>query len=205
MPDGVVFECAAAAAILMGDDVPLLKIPESWAVRSSAVGEDGDSASHAGQYDTVMDVRQDGLVEAIRAVVASRDSAKAASYRRQRGLAPRSRMAVVVQRFMRADASGVACGINPVTGASETVIEAVRGSGAALVGGLVTPEYWSVARDVVREHRPGSASVGWNESDVRRIARVADAVTRSAGRPMEIEFAMADGTLWLLQARPFTR
>jgi pyruvate,water dikinase len=204
VPDGVAVDPDTAAAIAEGIERLSIGIPEPWAVRSSAIGEDGAHASYAGQHDSVLDLGRSSLSEAVRTVVESGGSERAEAYARERGLPARSRMAVVVQRFVRADVSGVAFGINPVTGARESVIEAVRGSGEALVGGLVTPDYWSVDGEIVREYHPGSIPVGWSDADVRLVARTVKSVSRSAGRPMDIEFAHSDGKLWLLQARPVT-
>jgi rifampicin phosphotransferase len=112
------------------------------AVRSSAVGEDGANASFAGAHETYYYVRPSGLTEAVQACWASLWSRPALSYRRQHKAAGGEfAMAVIVQRMVQADRSGV-CFTSDPTGQQpgHVWIEAIWGLGAALVDGRVTPD-----------------------------------------------------------------
>ena len=118
------------------------------AVRSSAIGEDGASASFAGQHATVLGVIcAQTLVAAIKKVRESAHAPSAIAYRKRLGLDAAPRMGVVVQRLIDADKAGVLFTKNPMTGADERVIEASWGLGEAVVAGLVTPDCYRVTRE----------------------------------------------------------
>ena len=117
------------------------------AVRSSATVEDAEDASFAGQQATFLNVEGvDGVLAAVRACWASLFQPQAAAYRVARsGDACAAAMAVVVQRMVLSERSGVAFGCDPVTHRPDVVvIEAVRGLGEALVSGAVTPDSYAV-------------------------------------------------------------
>ncbi|CAN5781641.1 PEP/pyruvate-binding domain-containing protein [soil metagenome] len=180
------------------------------AARSSALAEDLDGASYAGQYETVLGIEgHAALAEAVRHCWESASAARVVEYQEQRGQSAARQMAVLVQKLVPADASGVAFTANPVTGErDETLVSAVRGLGDRLVSGLVTPDEWVV---------PGErAEARGGQVEARHQAGAIDAVTaRSAatlarqlealfGAPQDVEWALAGDTLWLLQARPIT-
>jgi pyruvate,water dikinase len=135
------------------------------AVRSSALGEDSQDATFAGQQDTYLWVRgADDVCAAIRDCWASLYSPPAISYRARLGAtgAERPAMGVTVQLMVDAVISGVMFTCNPVSGdPSMVAINASWGLGLAVVGGEVTPDDYlvsKVTREVVREH-VGSKSV----------------------------------------------
>ncbi len=157
------------------------------AVRSSAAGEDASAASHAGQFETVLDVAgEDALLAAVRACWASLFAPRAATYLTQRQLEANEEMAVVVQRMAPATAAGVAFSADPITGQSCVVIEAAPGLGAAVVGGSVrTDRYVVDGRGVLAEVTPvlpGQAVLG--EAEVGALARlVREIATRCRRAP----------------------
>lgn len=174
------------------------------AVRSSGVDEDLPGASYAGQYETVLDVHgTDRLVSAVRTCWTSAGSARVAAYQQARGLDGMRRMAVLVQRMVPAQAAGVAFSANPVTGErAEAVVSAVRGLGDQLAAGPATPDEWLVqGGDPVR--RSGSQDA-ITADQARAIAELAGRVQAHFGAPQDIEWALADRKVWLLQARPIT-
>ena len=117
------------------------------AVRSSAIGEDGASASFAGMHATVLHVRTPAaLVDAIKRVWASARSDAALAYRRRMNVAGEPRMAVVVQTLVDAECAGVLFTKNPMTGNDERVVESAWGLGETVVAGLVTPDRYRIAR-----------------------------------------------------------
>ncbi len=176
----------------------------SLVVRSSGIAEDLSGASFAGQYVTVVDVRgADAAMNAVRQCWASAFSRRVTAYRMARGQKDIASMAVLIQRLVRADAAGVAFTAHPVTGErAETVVSAVCGLGERLVSGEASPDEWLVKEGkAVRQRTPEEAI---NESQALAIAELAKRVERHFGSPQDIEWAIAGGQLFLLQARPIT-
>ena len=159
--------------------------PAPLAVRSSAVGEDSEEASFAGQHLTCLNVRSaaDG-VAAVAAIWRSAHSDSALAYRRRLGLTDSPRIAVVVQQLVDADCAGVLFTRNPLDGADELVVEAAWGLGEAVVAGLVTPDRFRVARDGTVLERVAGTRISPSRSppmEVRKRSRSrANAFERSA-------------------------
>ena len=203
------------------------------AVRSSATAEDLPEAAFAGQQDTYLNILgQDALLDAVRRGWASLWTDRAIAYRARQGLdQPTVKLAVVVQQMVQAEAAGVMFTVNPVTGArDELLVDANPGLGEAVVSGLVTPDHFVLKRRRrgvrITERRLGrrevvvrSLATGGTEhvtpettaprqalpdQALRRLATLGMAVERHFGVPQDIEWAWADGTLHLLQARPIT-
>jgi len=201
------------------------------AVRSSAVDEDGEIASFAGQHDSFLNIV--GAQEIQRAVVRCWDSAysqRALDYRRQQGLSiERVQLAVLVQQLIAADVSLVVFSVNPITGnRDEVMINASWGLGESLVGGTVTPDTFVMQKSSLavtnqsianKGHMTVSVPGGTHEVDVPRFLRLEAClateqlieVTQLAlslemimGFPVDIECAYAQGDLYLLQCRPIT-
>ena len=175
------------------------------AVRSSGVAEDLEGASFAGQYETILGVHgYEALVNAVRQCWASAFSARVVAYKRNKeGQATQAGMAVLVQQLVAAEAAGVAFSANPVTGRrDETVVSAVRGLGERLVSGEASPDEWIVSNgNAVRTSAPEKAV---DESQVQAIAAMAREAEAHFGAPQDVEWAIAGGELYLLQARPIT-
>jgi pyruvate,water dikinase len=235
VPDGLVLEPGAVDdAVLTGLVPQVARWGGHLAVRSSAIGEDGASASFAGQHVTRLGVRatEGALRSAIRAVTASAGSPHALAYRRAMdsgaattGLAVP--VAVLIQPLVPAEVSGVLFTRDPVSGADQVVVEAARGLGEAVVTGRVTPEQCRMTRaGAVLEHRPGrqeaavvAAGAGGTEErpvdptaglslTASLLADLADLAARCRevfdADALDLEWAMSDGRLFLLQCRPVT-
>lgn len=174
------------------------------AVRSSAVAEDLPDASFAGQYETVLGVSgPDAVIDAVRRCWASAFSPRVASYRASRGELGAPAMAILIQRLVAADAAGVAFTADPVSGDRDAVIvSSVRGLGERLVSGESTPDEWVVRGDQVDCRRASEGSI--DATQARAVADLARRVEAHAGAPQDIEWAIAGGTVFLLQARPMT-
>ncbi len=220
----IVADAYARLARIAGTAMPRV------AVRSSALDEDGAAASFAGQHETYLNVI--GVEAVVRAVMACWESAgsdRAAAYRKQRGLVARQPVAVLVQLMVPADVSAVLFSANPVSGArDEVVINASWGLGESIVGGTVTPDTYTVAKDsrrivakrIAEKRRMTVASEeGTAEVDVPRFLRSTPVLTdgtaaemaalalsleRRMGAPVDVECAVHNGTLYLLQCRPIT-
>jgi rifampicin phosphotransferase len=195
-----------------------------FAVRSSAVAEDGAATSYAGLHETELDVPPDGIDAAVRRCWASLWSPAAVAYRERRNLpADDAAMAVVVQALVPADASAVVFTCHPVTGREDQVVlTSTRGLGDAMVAGTITPDTTvvdKVTRTII-EFDPGDAWEGGSAGasagseggagpvlapDVLdELVAVSLEVEHRFGLPVDIEAAHAGGRWYLLQARPIT-
>lgn len=237
VPPGVALSAGFVERVVAGEGAAVDRLVEAFraldgpvAVRSSGIGEDGASASFAGQHATELNVRgRDGLLEAVRKVHGSARTEAALAYRRKLGLPPEPRTGIVVQRLVQADCAGVLFTRNPATGADERVVEAAWGLGEAVVAGLVTPDSYRMARGGrVLERRPGDKDVAivWAEEggtreveveperasalclDDARLAALealAAACEAAFGGTQDLEWAFVGDRLFLLQRRAITR
>lgn len=187
-----------------GDDVqPLLDWLEPspqnpFAVRSSAIGEDGETASAAGQYLTILNVTsRPALQAAIIDCLTSYESPAAIQYRRDRQQGEAA-MAVLVQKQIRGVFSGVAFSRNPVhPGDGAVVIEALPGEAQPVVSGRVTPQRYQV--DVSQPARPDTPEI------IQSVAILAREIEDCYhGIPQDVEWTYDGQQLWLLQARTIT-
>jgi phosphohistidine swiveling domain-containing protein len=202
------------------------------AVRSSATAEDSASASFAGQHATLLNVQgEDAVFDSILACWASLYGSTALHYRRAKGVADEApAMAVVVQALVAAEASGVVFTLDPVSGDRElVVIESAWGLGEGVVSGIVTPDHYAVRKGdgafVRREIAPKKVRVVsapgggtrteeltgelagrgvLSDEQVTELARLATRIEAEAGVPQDIEWALAGGKFYILQARPIT-
>jgi len=118
------------------------------AVRSSATAEDLPDASFAGQQETFLNVTREGLLDRVKRCWASLFTQRAIYYRQEQGFDhDLVNIAVVVQRMVDAEKSGVMFTSHPSTGAHEAIIEAAWGLGEAVVSGSVSPDNYHVDRD----------------------------------------------------------
>ena len=220
IPSRVIAEIAAAYAALGGGPV---------AVRSSATAEDLPGATFAGQQDTFLNVvGEQAVIRAVADCWASLWTERAVAYRQRQGIDPREvSIAVVVQDMVPADIAGVLFSANPVTGErSEIVVDASPGLGEAVVSGRVTPEHYVLDRaGRTRSYSPGahevviralagggtqdSAGTGTRRAalDTEQLAELARLAVRAQdhfGRPQDMEWAVAGGHVYVLQARPMT-
>jgi rifampicin phosphotransferase len=229
VPDGVVLVCEALDDALAeaglpadapADAVADIEIPAAiisalraavrqWpgvplAVRSSGVEEDLASTSYAGLYATVLNVTGESrLLEAVRQCWASAFSDLVRSYRtKSDGESPK--LAVLVQPMVQATAAGVAFTADPVTGDRGVVlIEAVRGLGERLVSGAASPDEWVIREDsAYRRETIGEDAI--DAGVATAVATLARQVEQHFGGPQDLEWALADGEVVLLQARPVT-
>ena len=212
---------ARAAAADAHADAP------AFAIRSSALDEDGAVASFAGLHETELGRSTDEVEPAIRLCWASLWSPPAVAYRVSRGIALDGlAMAVVVQVLVAADASAVLFTRHPVTGRDDQILlTAIRGLGEPMVSGDATPDTIVVdrpSRAIVERDlgRPGRRQfvVGGriverpdpridpalSDDEIRELVDIALAVEATEGQPVDIEAARAGGRWFLLQSRPIT-
>ncbi|MEO6002220.1 MAG: PEP/pyruvate-binding domain-containing protein [Opitutus sp.] len=205
---------------------------EYFAVRSSALDEDGADHSFAGQLESYLFVTPERIPEKVAAVWQSGFSERLLAYRRERGLSGDPQApAVLVQCMVNADAAGVAFSADPVSGRrGHCVVSAVLGLGSALVSGEADADTFTVdragrvvacaiarktsahraapdAKEGVTAHPVApehQALAALTDPQVLEIARLARATATQFGRPQDIEWALAGGKIWLLQSRPIT-
>lgn len=178
----------------------------SVAVRSSALDEDGTGHSFAGQLESHLEVPPEEVPARVAAVRASIRAERVRAYRAARGLEGDPPLpAVLVQRMVPAEFAGVAFAIDPVSGRSDrAVVAAVPGLGESLVSGerdASTVRVDEAGRIVERTTTDDPAP---RDEDLIAIAALARRVSALRGHPQDIEWAIADGRLWLLQSRPIT-
>jgi len=237
VPPGVGLSVELVEAIAAGTPAAIAELERTWpflraplAVRSSAVGEDSEDASFAGQHLTCLNVRSaaDG-VAAVAAIWRSAHSDPALAYRRRLSLSDSPRIAVVVQQLVDPDCAGVLFTRNPLDGADELVIEAAWGLGEAVVAGLVTPDRFRVARDgTVLERVAGEKDLAvtvapdggteevalsgervralcLDDSRLAALARLAERCSQVFTGARDLEWAFTGDVLHLLQCRAVTR
>jgi pyruvate,water dikinase len=162
------------------------------AVRSSAVCEDGADASFAGQFRSFLNLQSAQAVEqSVGECQASLRAPSVLQYCRKHGVdSTRLRMEVIVQRMIQPELAGVAFTVNPATGDEEVVIEACEGLADGLLSGREQP--LPIQHPLLQKYR----------SEIERLARQ---IQQHFGAPQDIEFAISEGSIYVLQSRPITR
>jgi len=222
-PDGMQESILSAFDSLEGDPVV--------AVRSSATAEDLPDASFAGQQDTFLNVSREELLDRIKKCWASLFTQRAIYYRDEQGFDhERVDIAVVVQRMVDADKSGVMFTSHPSTGVPELTVEAAWGLGEAVVSGTVSPDHYTYDRQAgtvktvtvstknkmyVQDTDTGQTlerAVPEEKRDERvlsdeelhALSELGDLVEDHYDKPQDVEWAIHDGDIYLLQSRPIT-
>ncbi len=177
-----------------------------FAVRSSAAGEDGTAFSFAGQFESYLSVRPDELAGRIDDVRRSAFSERVMAYRKHHGLSDAGGVAVIVQEMIDADAAGVAFGANPLSGnRQEKVINAVFGLGDALVSGDRNADQFvlnGVEIQFIPANEQGRPTLA--NAEIYRLGEILDTLEKELGQPQDIEFAVRNDQIYLLQTRPIT-
>ena len=201
------------------------------AVRSSATAEDSATTSFAGMHETFTNVLgEDALVTAILRCFASAYAPRVLAYRKARELRDEPVLAVVVQCMIDSERSGVMFTADPASGdRTKIVVEGAFGLGEVVVGGLVEPDTYVVAKDGPRlesarigvktfriergpdgaerrvEHDAARARERvLSDAEVLELARFGQRIEDHYGSPQDIEWAYAQGRWSILQTRPIT-
>lgn len=218
--DVLAADISAALAKFSGD---------TWAVRSSAVAEDMDGASFAGQQDTFLGVAPGDVPDMVKRCWGSYWNERAIAYRHAAGI-PQfdSGMAVVVQRMVDSDVSGVMFTTDPVDPACDSVvIESSWGLGESIVSGIVSPDRFAcdrrsfaiIQKKLNRKTKGAFLSSGakvveidqarqmmssLTDEEVMDLTKMGLDIERKFGGPQDIEWAISKGTIYVLQSRPIT-
>ncbi len=200
-----------------------------YAVRSSALDEDTQRTSFAGQYHSVLNVCPEGIMDAYREVVASAFSVRAMSYRKSRGLRDDEIiMCVACMEMIDADTSGVMYTQNPLAPEDGTLqVHAVPGLPVSIVDGSCNPDVWTILREQMRISSATIASKetvqrcspskgieeqklpsekrsapALSDATVLKLAQMGNKLEDFFGCPQDIEWAIRDAAIVLLQCRP---
>lgn len=203
---------------------------EYVAVRSSATAEDASTASWAGELESYLNVTKSELVHSVKKCWSSLFTPRAIFYRIEKGLAHTDiSVAVVVQKMVQSEVSGVAFTVHPVTQeANQMVIEAGWGLGESIVGGLITPDNYIVDKteDLILditvntqekmitkvEGKTQEAEVPHDKREKQKLdgksimalAEVCKLIEAHYGKPQDIEWAVEKGKIYVVQTRPIT-
>ncbi|MFZ2642243.1 MAG: PEP/pyruvate-binding domain-containing protein, partial [Verrucomicrobiia bacterium] len=200
-----------------------------FAVRSSSPEEDLESASFAGEYETLLGVTGEKLIEAISTCALSCFSERLILYKQKHGFdIRRPQIAVIVQRQVKSEKAGVAFSLNPINNCyDECVINANFGLGESVVSGGVTPDQFVVDKVGLRvvDRRLGTKAFSLeiedqgliqrekgdldgafclSEDEIIELTEIVSQIEELYGRPVDVEWAFAGGEIFILQARPVT-
>ncbi|TSC63638.1 MAG: pyruvate, water dikinase, partial [Microgenomates group bacterium Gr01-1014_93] len=201
---------------------------ERVAVRSSAVAEDSETASWAGQLESYLNVGRGELIENIRKCWNSIKSERALSYAGQTGVDKQDlSVAVVVQKMVNSEVSGVMFTANPITkNRDEIMIEAGFGLGEMIVQGMITPDNFLVSKDnleiksrdiqtqetmlVFKDGQnkevpvPNGDEPALTDEQIKELAEIGLKIERHYGFPVDVEWAYENGQFYITQSRPIT-
>lgn len=172
---------------------------KTYAVRSSAIGEDGAGNSFAGQYETITDVLVPGIRDAVNKVASSANNVRVENYKAQNDIAAEG-IGVVIQEFIKADYAGVIFTSDIITGKDDKLIgNYVHGAGEKLVSGTENAEEFKIG--ALKYSYEGNTEFA---RYTKTLWRYCLAIRFFYGVPMDIEWAVSKGKVYILQARPIT-
>lgn len=201
------------------------------AVRSSATAEDSSVAAWAGQLESYLNTTEDDLLEKVQHCWASLFTPRAIFYRFEKGLHEQHiSVAVVIQKMIQSEVSGIAFSVHPVTqDYNQLIIEAGLGLGEAIVSGSITPDSYVVekqprriadkniseqARGLFRsatsgnEWRDISKEMGekqvLSDNHILQLSDIVLNIEKHYGFPCDIEWALENGKFYIVQSRPIT-
>jgi pyruvate,water dikinase len=172
-----------------------------FAVRSSALSEDSAQASFAGEFETVLNVKTDEEIQkAIYEVFRSRESERVKAYSSVQGMEQSHQIAVVIQIMVQSEISGVLFTADPITGSHESMTgNFVFGLGEQLVSGEANAYPFKIMRPKRKYEGPDEF-----KKYALQLYKYASKLEKEYGTHQDIEWAVANGKLYMLQARPIT-
>lgn len=176
---------------------------KKFTIRSSATTEDLITASFAGQQDTYLNVKEKGVMDAVKKCWASLFNARAIFYRYKKNIPPHlASMAVVVQEMVDADFAGVMFTVDPVR-KKHILVEAAHGLGEKVVSGSVTPSSYLIDR---KNFKIIERNINYkiDEKIIVNIAKIGIKIEKHYKRPQDIEFAVKGKEIFILQSRAIT-
>lgn len=200
---------------------------KKFAVRSSAIDEDGGEYSFAGQFESFLNVHTTDILNKLTQVKKSVFAPRVLEYRKKHGLGVQHTIGIIIQEMVNSEISGVAFGIDPRTGKQGSkVIAAVYGLGEGLVSGELNADNYyvdgsSIQRELVDKEEQfvydmngGLVKVktpekarnksALSDDQIDQLIEVLNRLEQYFKHPQDIEFAFSEGNLFLLQTRPIT-
>lgn len=199
------------------------------AVRSSATAEDLEDASFAGQQDSFINVKGNlDLLESIKKVFASLFTSRATYYRNKKGFGQNVKIAVIVQKMINSEKSGVIFSKDPSYNKENIIIESVFGLGEGIVSGRITPDRYIISRDLkildkkiankkiaiirdsdgvkkeIKLSEEKSLSQVLKENEIRELSEIAIKLEEHYKKPQDIEFAIEENKIHIVQTRAIT-
>jgi pyruvate,water dikinase len=201
------------------------------AVRSSATAEDLPEASFAGQQETFLNVNKENeLLRRVRDCWSSLFTPRAIFYREKQGFDhSKVALAVVVQRMVNSEVSGVMFTSDPITGVPTVVIEAGFGLGEAIVGGEIIPDTYHIEQETLQIKDKKIAKQTWmytkdktgktikvdledelqkvqklSNENIIKVAKYGTRIEEHYEQPMDVEWCIEDNDIYIVQARPVT-
>ena len=204
---------------------------EYVAVRSSATAEDGTEHAWAGQLDSFLNTTEEDLLEKVQHCWASLFTPRAIFYRFEKGLhTTQISVAVVVQKMVNSEISGIAFSVHPVTeDRNQLIIEAGFGLGEAIVSGQITPDSYVIEKEPrriidinisnqvrglyraksggnewVEIKEPKASSQVLSEKQILELSNIILGIENHYNFPCDIEWAYEGGKFYIVQSRPIT-
>ncbi len=192
------------------------------AVRSSATTEDGKENAWAGQLDTFLYIDEKNIISAIKNAWKSLYGLRALYYGKKNNQVLNNSISVVVQKMINSTSSGIAFSINPTNNKNNIVIEAIDGQGEAIVSGAVTPDTYEVNKEnlniiskTINKQKfkiienlktidDNNSSQKLSDDKIIELSKVIIEIENKYGYPVDVEWAIEDDILYILQARPIT-
>jgi len=196
------------------------------AVRSSATAEDSKQDAWAGQLESYLYVDKDNLLERVKKCWASLFTPRALFYKVERGYKDNISVAVVVQKMVNSEISGVCFTVHPVTqDKDQMIIEACYGLGEALVSGIITPDSYVIEKSTLNivdinisqqnkkiiQGDKGTKIIDNNESkqklteqQIKELARLCINIEKHYQCPQDIEWTLENNAFHIVQSRPIT-
>jgi pyruvate, water dikinase len=203
--------------------------PVFVSVRSSATAEDLGDASFAGQQESFINVKgNDDLIEKVKRVFASIFTARSIYYRKKKGFEDLVGIAAIVQKMINSDKSGVIFSRHPVKNTEDVLIESVFGQGEGIVSGKIRPDQQTVSRTfdlvdekisekkiaIVRDASGVTKTVQLSPEksaqrvlktyELKQLAEYGIKLEEHYKKPQDIEFAIENEDIYILQTRPIT-
>lgn len=200
------------------------------AVRSSATAEDSSVASWAGELESYLNVTSKNLLESVKLCWSSLFTPRAIFYRFEKKLHKQKvSVAVVVQKMVQSEISGITFTVHPVTqDYNQMIIEAGYGLGEAIVGGKVTPDTYIIHKDtkeiidknisqqemmIIRSPK-GTKEIAvpkvlqgkqkFSDKNILKLAEMCQNIEKHYKKPQDIEWAFEKGKIYIVQSRPIT-
>jgi phosphoenolpyruvate synthase/pyruvate phosphate dikinase len=200
---------------------------KTFAVRSSAVNEDGGEFSFAGQYESYLYVKFADVPQFVKKVWISNFSERVISYHKSNNIPRQNGIAVIIQEMIDPDVSGVGFGINPNTGEIDSkVINSVYGVGEGIVSGALNADSFLISsgkteaivvekEQMAKKDASGKIKLvdvsadlinkaSLSDKNILEVSKLLDDLNPILGGPQDIEFAFKNDQLYLLQSRPIT-